>query len=112
MAIQKILPSASTDGAPVKIVAIATVGTLFHTAHASALDEIYLYLTNVDTVDRTVTVEFGGVLAPGNHVKFIVPSNETILAIAGVPLSSSKTCGAFASAANVVNMLGYVNRVS
>jgi hypothetical protein len=109
MAIQKILPSASTDGAPVKIVAIATVGTLFHTAHASALDEIYLYLTNVDTVDRTVTVEFGGV---GNHVKFIVPSNETILAIAGVPLSSSKTCGAFASAANVVNMLGYVNRVS
>jgi hypothetical protein len=115
MAIAKILPSGSAgnpDGTPVKIAATATAGTLFHTAHATALDEIYMFLTNTDSVDRAVTVEFGGATAPDFNVKFIVPAGETILAIAGVPLTNSKTVKAFAAAANVINMLGYINRIS
>lgn len=112
MAIEKLVPSGSTDGEPIKIVAVATAGTTFHTAHADALDEIYMYLSNVDTVDRAVTVEFGGVDAPDNHLKFIVPAGETILAIAGIPLTNSKVCAAFAAAANVIIMSGYVNRIS
>jgi hypothetical protein len=109
--ITKVIPSGSTDGKPVKIAATATAGTLFHTAHATALDEINLYLTNTDSVDRDVTVEFGGATAPDWNVKFKVPAGETILAIPGVPLTNSTTCRAFASSANVVNMLGYINRI-
>lgn len=112
MAITKEIPSGSTNGKPIKVVAIATPGTTFHTAHATAKDEIYMYLSNTDTVDRNVTVEFGGVVAPDNHLKFIVPAGETILAIAGIPLTSSLVCAAFANAANVVTMSGYVNRIS
>lgn len=110
--IAKVIPSGSTDGAPVKITATATAGTTFHTAHATALDEISMYATNTDTVERQVTVEFGGATAPDFNVKVKVPPGETILAIPGVPLTNSKTCKAFADAANVVNMFGYINRIS
>ena len=109
--ITKVIPSGSTDGKPVKITATATAGTTFHTAHATALDEITMYLTNTDSSDRAVTVEFGGATAPDWNVKFIVPAGETILAIPGIPLTNSTTCKAFAAAANVVNMLGYINRI-
>ncbi len=105
-----VIPSGSTDGKPVKIAATATAGTLFHTAHATALDEINMYLSNTDTVDRNVTVEFGGATAPDWNVVFKVPAGQTILAIPGVRLTNSLTVKAFASAANVVNMLGNVNR--
>jgi hypothetical protein len=110
--ITKVLPSGSTDGAPVKVVATATAGTLFHTADATAKDEIYLTLTNTSTNDVVTTVEFGGATAPDFNVKFTVPANDTVLAIAGIPLTNSKTVKAFAATANVINMLGYVNRIS
>lgn len=110
--ISKIIPSGSTDGKPVKIAATATAGTTFHTAHASALDEITMYLTNTDTVDRQVTIEFGGATAPDWNVIINVPAKDTVLAVPGIPLTNSTTCKAFAAAANVVNMLGYVNRIS
>lgn len=111
--ITKVIPSGSTDGAPIKIGATATAGTLFHTAAASpALDEVYLYLTNTDTVDRKVTIEFGGATAPDFNVVVVVPAQDTILAIAGVPLTNAKTAKAFAAAANVVNMFGYINRIA
>ena len=110
--ITKVLPSGSTNGRPVKIAATATAGTLFHTAHATALDEVSMYLTNTDTVDRLVTVEFGGVTAPDDHLKFTVPVGETILAVPGICVSGSVVVRAFAAAANVINMAGYINRIS
>lgn len=112
MSIAKVIPSGSTSGKPVKIVATATLGTTFHTAHATALDEITMYLTNTDSVDRAVTVEFGGVTSPDNLMKFVVPAGESILAVPGIPLTGSLVCTAFAAAANVVTMWGYVNRIS
>lgn len=110
--ISKLVPSGSTNGRAVKIAATATAGTLFHTAHASALDEVTMYLTNTDTVDREVTVEFGGVTSPDDLLKFTVPAKETILAVPGVPVTGSVVVRAFAAAANVINMFGYVNRIS
>lgn len=114
MSIAKVIPSGSTNGKPIKVVAVATLGTTFHTTGAgtTVLDEIYLYLSNTDTVDRAVTVEFGGVTSPDNLMKFIVPTGETILAIAGIPLCNSLVVTVFAAAANVITMSGYVNRIS
>lgn len=110
MSVTHMIPSGSTNGLPVKIAASATPGTLFHTADPVALDDIYMSLTNTDTVDHTVTVEFGGPTAPDDNIKFIVPAGDTIPAIMGVPLTNSLTVKAFCDTANKVNMFGYVNR--
>lgn len=110
--ITKMKPSGSTNGRNTKIAATATAGTLFHTADATALDEIWMFLSNTDSVERKVTVEFGGVTSPDDHLIFNVPALTTILAIPGVPLTGSVVCRAFCAAANVVNMAGWVNRVT
>lgn len=114
MSITKVIPSGSTNGKPISIAAIATAGTLFHTTGSgtSVLDEIYMYLTNTDSADRAVTVEFGGATAPDWNIKFIVPLGETILALAGVPLCNSLTVKAFCATTVVINMFGYINRIS
>ena len=110
--ITKVIPTGSVSGKPIKVVAIATLGTPFHTAHATALDEVTMYLTNTDTIDRAVTVEFGGVTAPDNQMRFIVPAGETILAVPGVPLTGSLVVTVFAAVANLVTMFGYINRIA
>lgn len=108
----KVPPSGGTDYVPIKIAATGTPGTLFHTADSLATDEIWLWLTNTSAADVLVSVEFGGVTAPDNLLKFTVPANDTILAVPGIPLRNSKVARAFAASANVVNMAGHVNRIS
>lgn len=111
MAVTPVIPSGLTNGRNAKIVAIATPGTLFHTADATAKDEVFMWLTNTDTVDREVTVEAGGVTAPDDHQKYTVPAKDTILAIPGVRYTGGVAIRAFcAAAANVINMFGNVNR--
>jgi len=112
MAITKEFLSGSTNGRPVKVAATATPGTTIHTAHATAKDELYLFATNTDTVDRELTIELGGTTAPDDLVKVTVPAKDTVLVIAGSPLSNSLLAKAFAAAANVINIFGYVNRIS
>jgi hypothetical protein len=112
MGITKEFLSGSTNGRPIKVVATATPGTTFHTAHATSKDEVYLYATNTDSVDRALTVEFGGTTSPDDLIKATVPAGETILVVAGIPLSNSLVAKAFAAAANVITVHGYVNRIS
>lgn len=111
MAITAVIPSGSTDGAPVKVAATATAGTLFHTAAASpAIDEVYMWATNTDVVDRALTVELGGATAPDFNVKMTIPAGDTVLVLAGQRITNAKTVKAFAAAANVINMFGNINR--
>lgn len=111
----KLKLSGSTDGKPIKIAATATAGTTVHTAHATALDELWIWLTNTDSSDRTVTVEFGSVTSPdGLILKAVtIPANSPpIPVITGQHLTNSLVVGIFASAANVVLASGYVNRIT
>lgn len=113
MSFTKEFLSGSANGVPVKVVQTATPGTLIHTAHASAKDEIVLFATNTDSVDRVLTIEFGGVASPDNLIKITVPTQDTVQVICGVPLSNSLLMRAWVSAAaNVINVFGYVNRIS
>ncbi len=112
MAITKQYLSASTTGRPVKVVATATAGTTFHTADASAKDELWVWATNTDSVDRNLTIEFGGTTSPDDKILAIVPTGETVLVLAGAILGNSLVAKAFASAANVVTLHGYVNRIA
>lgn len=112
MAITKEFLSGSTNGRPVKVAATATPGTTIHTAHASAKDEIWLFATNTDTVDRVLTIEFGGTTSPDDLIKITVPAQDEVTVISGVPLSGGLLMKAFCPTASVINVFGHVNRIS
>jgi hypothetical protein len=115
-----IIPfSGSTQGKPIKVVATGTAGTTIHTTGTSAtvVDRLYIYAFNSDTADRTLTIEFGGTTAPDQNIVLTIPfKSGLVLVVDGLPLlgngSVGLTVGAFASAANVVTVSGYVLRVT
>ena len=112
----RILLSGSTSGLPVIVVAVATAGTLLHTAvsGSAAFDEIYLWASNVTGSAATLTVEWGGVTDPGNHmIKAVsIPPNSPPIPIAtGQVLNGGLVCRAFSGSASAINITGYVNRI-
>ena len=114
----KTILSGSTDCKAVKVAATATAGTLLHTGSATAttLDEVWLYAVNSDTTDRKLTIEWGGVSSPDDLIEFTVPAESGLYLIApGLILkgnSSALLVRAFCATANVVNIAGYVNRIT
>ena len=117
----EVLLSGSTGGRPIKVVATATAGTTVHATgtSSSVLDNLYVWAHNSDTVARTLTIEFGGVTDPDDLVvkQVSVPSRVApMMVLAGQPLagtgSAARTVAAFASAASVITLTGYVARNS
>lgn len=114
----KLHLSASTNGIPVPIAATAIgSGTTIHTATntASTFDEIWIALSNTDSVDHTVVVGWGGVTDPANLVSktVLVPKNSgPTFYIPGMLLSGGLIVKMSADTTNVVNAQGYVNRIS
>lgn len=113
MAFTKVKLSGGTDGRNVKIAATATAGTLLHTAHATNLDEVWLWACNTDTSARKLTIEFGGVTAPDDlHEVTLAPESGLVLVVPGLLVSNAVVVRAFAATTNVVVVNGYVNRIS
>lgn len=111
----KVKLSGSTDGKSVKIAATGTPGTTVHTAHATALDELWVWLTNTDTTDLTVTIEYGGTTDPDNLIvkAMTIPAKSPpIPVLTGQILTNSLVVAVFASSANKILATGYVNRIS
>jgi hypothetical protein len=114
-----ILPfSGSTQGQGIKVVQTSTPGTLIHTTGTSAtiVDRIYLWAFNSDTVDRAITIEFGGPTAPDQNIIVTVQSKAgQLLVVPGFPLigngSVALTVKAFGAAANVLTVSGYILRI-
>ena len=109
--------SGSTDGRQVKVVATATPGTLIHTAVASVVagtwDEVWLYATNSDTVDRTITVELGGTTNPDDRVTVNIPFNQgRFLVLDGQVLQNGSVVRVYGAAANVISVSGFVNAIT
>lgn len=115
----KIHLSASTGGQPIKVVATSSTGTTIHATgtSSSTIDEVWLYATNTDTVSRILTIEYGGTTSPDNRIIVTIPSQSGLtIAVPGLLLSgtgaAARTITAFGSSANVINIIGYVNRIS
>jgi len=109
----KIQLSGGTTGKNIKVVATATAGTLIHTAHATSIDEIWLWCVNSDTVDRKLTIEFGGVAAPDDLIEVTIPAEDGLyLVVPGLTLTNSLVVRAFAATANVLSCNGFVNRIT
>lgn len=105
--------SGSTNGRQVKVAATTTPGTLIHTAHATAKDEIWIWAVNSDTTPRKLTIEFGGTTAPDDLIELTIPAEAGLLmVIPGLILSNSLVVRAFCASANVVTVSGYVNRIA
>lgn len=109
--------SGSTNGRGIKVVATATLGTVIHTAVAGTTpgtyDEIWLFAYNGDTVARLLTIEFGGVTVPDDTIKVIIPlQSGLMLIIPGLPLQNGCVVTAFAAAANVITIQGFVNSIT
>jgi hypothetical protein len=111
----KQLLSGSTNGKGIKVAATATAGTLIHTAvtGTSSLDEIWLYAHNTSSAAVKLTLEWGGVAAPDDHVEINIGAEGTgmILIAPGILLQNGLIVRAFAATANVINIFGYVNRI-
>ena len=113
--ISKILLSADTeDGeSSVLIAATSTAGTAIHAAVSgtSNIDEIWLYANNNHTAAVTLSIEWGNTTANRNIAVTIQPK-ETVLVVPGWIAQEGNAIAAFASVTNVINVHGYVNRIT
>lgn len=103
--------SANGKSIPVAAVAIAS-GTVVHTAHATAKDEVWLYATNVTDAAVILTIGFGG-KATGDLIYITIPPKSGMYQILpGMPITASNIVYASASVANAINLIGWVNRIA
>jgi len=108
--------SASTNGRPVVVAATATAGTEIHEAgggsDSGAIDEIWLYATNIDTSEIELTLEWGDAAVTDN-IKISIPSKSGLTLVSpGIILTGGLTLKAFAGTASKILLFGYVNRVT
>ena len=109
----KVILSGSTSGKQIKVAATATAGTTIHTAHATSLDEIWLWAVNSSTTAVKITVEWGEATAPDGNIEVTVPGESGyLMVVPGLVLTGSLVVKAFAGTANVLLINGYVNRIS
>ena len=109
----KVKLSGGTDGRNITVAATSTPGTTIHTAHATDLDEIWLYAVNSDSTARKLTIEFGGTSAPDDLIELTIqPESGLVLVVPGLVLTNSLVVKAFAASANLVLINGYVNRIT
>lgn len=112
----RVLLSGSTNGRAIPVAATATPGTAIHTAIAgtTAFDELYLWASNVTAAAATLTIEWGGVTDPGDHMvkALTIPANSPPIPIAtGQVLNNALLVKAFSGTASAINLTGYVNRI-
>ena len=111
----KIPLSGSTHGRMIAVAATATAGTLIHTATSSAtnIDEVWIYAVNSSTSAVKLTLEWGGTTANTDHIEITISGESGLVLISpGLILRNSLVVRAFAGTTNVINISGYVNRIS
>ena len=114
--IVRIKLSESTDGRGISVAATSSTGTDIHEGPATVADydEVWLWASSIHTSGVTLTLEWGGTTAAGDHFKTVVEPNETVLVAPGWVLKGNGTellVKAFASTADVINIVGHVNRI-
>jgi hypothetical protein len=112
----KIPLSGSTDGRGIKVVATSIgSGTTIHTATSSAtlFDMPRIYAYNSDTVQRILTLGWGGTTDPDDLIKTTVqPGDGLTLITADLILRNSLVLVAAGDSANKLVVFGFVNRAS
>lgn len=114
----KLPLSSSTNGRAIQVSATASPGTTVHTGstNTAVTDEVWLYAVNSGTADVKLTVEWGGTTAPTDHIEITVPGESGLVPIAPgllvIGAATALVVRAFAATGSVINIFGYVNRIS
>ncbi len=114
----KIALSGITDGKMIKVAATSTAGTTLHTGSTTAttFDEIWLYAVNSSGSSVKLTIEWGGVASPDDLIESTISAESGLVLISpGLVIKGNATAlivRAFAATANVINIAGYVNRIT
>jgi hypothetical protein len=72
-------------------------------------------VTNVTGSAATLTIEYGGVTDPANHLVkalSVAANSAPVQVCAGLPLNNAKVVRAFSATGSALNIHGYVNRIS
>lgn len=110
MTISNVL-SGSVAGRGVKITTTANPGDLLHTVPAGGDSgySIWLYAINNDTMDRTLTVQFGGTTSPDDLITATVKAGGGLqFVVPGLLLGVGLSMRAFASVANQIVVFGFI----
>jgi hypothetical protein len=116
--ISKEILSGSTDGSPIQISATSSPGTPLHTSGTSSaiIDEVWLYAVNNDTAIRGLVVEFGGTGSSYEIIVGIPAQSGLTVVIPGVGVrgdgSTASSVAAYATVTDVINVVGFVNRLN
>lgn len=113
-AYQSVIPSGTTNGKMVLVTATATAGTILHTAIAGTnhMDEIFVWAVNASASAIKLTIEFGGVTAPGDIIEqTIQPESGLTLVVPGIRLENGLVVRAFAGTGSQVSCAVNVNRI-
>tara|TARA_R100001082_G_C4364502_1_gene161162 strand:- start:2972 stop:3358 length:387 start_codon:yes stop_codon:yes gene_type:complete len=111
------------DGNPIPITDTAGNGSFIHDTGTSSgiRDEVWLWMTNIDTTSILVTLHIGYVssasAANAEKVMFKVPPQTGLmLVLSGHSVrgtgSAARRIAAIADTANKINVVGYVNRIT
>ena len=116
MTYTKQLLSGSVQGKQIKVTGTNVAGAVtVHTAVAgtAAWDEIWIYAFNADTVSRVLTLLWGGTTEPDNDIiATLFPKSGRLLVVDGALLQNGLLVKAYADAANVVLIDGFVNAIT
>lgn len=110
--------SGSTDGKPINVTGTATgSANTIHTAvsGSASFDELYLWVSNTSGSDVALTVEWGSSTDPGGLLMktVTIPANCPPTQFSfGQTLNNGAVVKAFAATTAVLNITGYVNRIS
>lgn len=115
--ISKLTLSGSTNGRGIKVTTASPIDGTDTTIHTSVTgtsdtDLITLFAYNSDSVDRDLHLGWGGTTLPDDGIIVTIPTKTgLVLVTADLPLRNSLVVVASASAANVITVHGYVNRI-
>ena len=117
-AYSKNILSASTNGRAILVAATSSPGTIIHTgpSSSSVFHEIWLYASNPDTTQRTLTIEWGGTTNPDDRTILYVPSQSGLTLVSpGLLLKGNASpliIRAYADTASKITISGYVNEIA
>ena len=112
---KELLSGTPASGRPLLINATTTLGDVVHTTLASpTLDEVWLYASNADSQDRTLTIEFGGAADPDDLIDAMTIGFGVglVTVVPGLILTGTLVITAFAEVADQINIFGFVNRIT
>lgn len=107
--------SGSTNGKQIAVAATAIgSGTTIHTAVSgtSSWDEVWLFANNITTSTIRLVIGWGGTSNSDLNIIDIPANQGKVLIAAGELLQNGLVIKAAAGTANVVNITGFVNRIT